>query len=79
MCKLSSQKIIKKTMDMTRELLREMDKSTLKALRDSHAHTTDNNGSINEESKVIKMIFIQIPLITPHQILIKKVTPKFPI
>jgi len=45
--------------------------------RDYHAYATDNNGSIKEESKVIKMVFIQISLITPHQILIQMVTLNF--
>ncbi|KAM2798850.1 hypothetical protein COP1_003764 [Malus domestica] len=45
----------------------------LEAHQDFHAHSLDNNDSIKEESKVIKMVFIQNPLITPHQILIQKV------
>ena len=72
-------KIIKKIIEVTHGLLGEKDKIILEAHRDSHAHAMDNNGSIKEESKVIKMVFIQISLITPHQILIQKVTPKFPI
>ena len=44
------------------DFMGENDKITLEAHRDSHAHATDNNGSIKEESKVISMIFIQIPL-----------------
>ena len=70
------QKIIKKIMEVTRGLLGENDKITLEAHQDSHAHATNNNSSIKEESKVIKMVFIQISLITPHQILIQRVTPK---
>ena len=60
------QKIIKKIMEVACGLLDGKDKSTLKAHRDSHAHATDNNDSIKDESKVIKMVFIQISLITPH-------------
>ena len=73
------QKIIKKIIEVARGLLVEKEKFTLEAQRDFHAHATDNNGSIKKESKVIKMVFIQIPFITPHQILIQKVTPNFPI
>ena len=60
-------KIIKKIMEVTHGLLGKKKKITLEAHRDSHTHATDNNSLIMEESKVIKMVFIQIPLITPHQ------------
>ena len=40
------QKIIKKIMEATHGLLGEKDKITLEAHQDSHAHATDNNGSI---------------------------------
>ena len=72
-------KIIKKIMEATRGLLGENDKITLKAHQDSHAHEMDNNVSFKEESKVIKMVFIQIRLITPHQIPSQKLTPNYPI
>ena len=44
-----------------------------------YAHATDNNCSIKKESKMIEMVFIQILFITPHQTLIQKTTPNFPI
>ena len=73
------QKIIQKIMEVTRRLFGQKDKITLDAHQDSHAHATGNSGSIKEESKVINMVFIQIPLITPHQSLIdfiQKITLK---
>ena len=70
-------KIIKEIIEVTRGLLGKKAKITLEAHQDSHAHTMDNNGSIKEESKVIKMVFIQIPLIIPYQILIQKLTLNF--